>query len=45
MDISQRTHWVQEKPKNWNNFERDMILDTPRKDIFAIAHEAKKKRS
>jgi len=42
MDISQRTHWVQEQPKNWDNFERDMILDTPRKEIFAIAHEAKK---
>lgn len=42
MDISHRTHWVQNKPKNWDMFEKTMVLDEPRKDIFAIALEAKK---
>lgn len=42
MDIGHRKHWVQNKPKNWKQFMADMVKDTPRKEIFAIAHEAKK---
>ena len=42
MNIDHRKHWVQDKPKNWKQFMADMVKDTPRKEIFAIALEAKK---
>ena len=41
MDIEHRKHFVQDKPKNWKQFMIEMKNDTPRKEIFAIAHEAK----
>ena len=42
MDIEHRKHFVQDKPKDWKQFMAEMVNDTPRKEIFAIAHEAKK---
>ena len=41
MDIQHRKHFVQDKPKDWKQFMAEMVNDTPRKEIFAIAHEAK----
>ena len=42
MDITHRKHFVQNKPKDWKQFMAEMVNDTPRKEIFAIAHDAKK---
>jgi len=42
MDIEHRKHFVQNKPKDWKQFMAEMVNDSPRKEIFAIAHEAKK---
>ena len=41
MNIDHRKHFVQDKPKDWKQFIIEMKNDIPRKEIFAIAHEAK----
>jgi phosphoglycolate phosphatase-like HAD superfamily hydrolase len=37
MDIDHRRHHVEQKPRDFNAFRRDMIHDTPNKDVVMMA--------
>jgi hypothetical protein len=37
MNISHRRHHLEGSPKNWVDFRRDAVDDTPNLDVFAIA--------
>ena len=37
MDIEHRRHHVEQKPKDWKAFRKDMIHDTPNEDVVMMA--------
>ena len=37
MDIDHRRHHVEQKPKDWKAFRKDMIHDTPNEDVVMMA--------
>ena len=37
MNIDHRRHHVEQRPKDWKAFRKDMIYDTPNKDVVMMA--------